>query len=205
MFHIKTKCYNKNGKVFAANNGLYEDFEDIVNNSLIVEEFERMWQKMIEDNKLQRNKYLTKMWEMRHRFIPVFYKNDFFPFIQTTSRSESLNSRMKANVGPTYSIMSFLKEYDRIIETINRAEKLEDTYSNQKRPKEFIFGYRIEQQAAELYNRNIFRKFQIQLKATARLSYKEIEEGKMFEVWEKSNQIHNVHKVRTYTVSTGLT
>ncbi|XP_066316567.1 uncharacterized protein [Miscanthus floridulus] len=108
LFHIKTKCYNKNGKVFAANNGLYEDFEDIVNNSLTVEEFERMWQKMIEDNKLQRNKYLTKMWEMRH------------------------------------SIMSFLKEYDCIIETINRAEKLEDTYNNQKRPKEFIFGYRIE-------------------------------------------------------------
>ena len=52
LFHIKTKCYNKNGKVFAANNGLYEDFEDIVNNSLKVEEFERMWQKMIEDNKL---------------------------------------------------------------------------------------------------------------------------------------------------------
>jgi len=42
---------------------------------------------------------------------------------------------MKANVGPTYSIMSFLKEYDRIIKTINRAEKLEDTDSNQKKAK----------------------------------------------------------------------
>jgi transposase-like protein len=161
LFHIKTKCYNKNGKVFATNKGLYEDFENIVNNCLTVEEFERMWVKMIEDKKLQNNKYLTKMWEMRHRFIPVYYKNDFFPFIQTTSRSESLNSRMKDNVGPTYNIMSFLKEYDRVIETINTAEKLEDTYSNQKRPKEFIFGYTIEQQAIELYNINIFRKFQI--------------------------------------------
>jgi hypothetical protein len=74
-----------------------------------VDEFERMWVKMIEGKKLQNNKYLTKMWEMRHRFIPVYYKNNFFPFIQTTSRSESLNSRMKDNVGPTYSIMSFLK------------------------------------------------------------------------------------------------
>ena len=42
LFHIKTKCYNKNVKVFAANEGLYEDFEDIMNNSLTVEEFERL-------------------------------------------------------------------------------------------------------------------------------------------------------------------
>ena len=40
LFHIKTKCYNKNVKVFAANEGLYEDFEDTMNNSLTVEEFE---------------------------------------------------------------------------------------------------------------------------------------------------------------------
>lgn len=32
LFHIKTKCYNKNGKVFASNTGLYEEFEDVVNN-----------------------------------------------------------------------------------------------------------------------------------------------------------------------------
>lgn len=160
---------------------------------------------MIEDYNLHTNNYLTKMWETRGRFIPVYYKTDFFPFIQTTSRSESLNSRMKSNVGPTYSIISFLKEYDRIIETINRAERLEHTYSNQKRPKEFIFSYTIEQQAAELYNRNIFKKIQIQLKATARLNYREVEQGKEFQVWQKRNQIHQIHRIRTYNVTADLT
>ncbi|XP_066373795.1 uncharacterized protein [Miscanthus floridulus] len=141
------KRNNENVKVFAANDGLYEDFEDIVNNSLTVEEFERLWKRMIEERNLQGNHYFSKMWEMRKRFIPVYYKNDFFPFVQTTSRSEATNVRFKDNVGPTYSIISFLKEYNRIVDTINRAERLEDSYSKQKRPKEFIFGYRIEQQA----------------------------------------------------------
>jgi len=113
---------------------------------------------MIEERNLQGNNYFSKMWEMRKRFIPVYYKNDFFPFIRITSRSESVNARLKDNIGPTYSIISFLKEYNRIIDTINRVEKLEDTYSYQKRLKEFIFGYRIEQQAAQLYNRNILKK-----------------------------------------------
>ena len=161
LFHIKTKCYNKNIKVFAANEGLYEEFEDVVNNCLTEEEFERLWKRMIEERNLQGNHYFNRMWEMRKRFIPLYYKNDFFPFIQTTSRSEATNARFKDNVGPTYSILSFLKEYNRIVDSINQTERLEDNYSNQKRSKEFIFGYRLEQQAQQLYNRNIFKKFQL--------------------------------------------
>ena len=72
------------------------------------------------------------MWETRERFTVVYYKHDFFPFIQTTSRSEATNARFKDNVGPTYSIISFLGEYQRIIDTIDKAENLEDHYSNQK-------------------------------------------------------------------------
>ena len=84
----------------------------------------------------------------KEKVYPGLLKNDFFPFIQTTSRSEATNARFKDNVGPTYCIISFLKEYNQIVDTINRVERLEDSYSKQKRPKEFIFGYRIEQQAA---------------------------------------------------------
>ena len=147
---------------------------------------------MIEERELQNNKYFTKMWETRKRFIPVYYKHDFFPFIQTTSRSEATKARFKDNVGPTYSIISFLGEYQRIIDTIDRAENLEDHYSNQKKPKELLFGYTFEKQAQELYNRNIYKKFQVQLSATSTMAYKEIQEGKVFEVWQRSNQVHTL-------------
>jgi len=46
---------------------------------------------------------------------------------------------MKDNVGPTYSMMGFIREYDRVIETINKNERLEESYSNQKTPKENSF------------------------------------------------------------------
>jgi hypothetical protein len=54
---------------------------------------------MIKERGLENNKYLTKMWETRKIFVPVYYKNDFFPFIQSTSRSEATNARFKENVG----------------------------------------------------------------------------------------------------------
>ena len=62
---------------------------------------------MIEERNLQGNNYFSKIWEMRKKFIPVYYKN------------EATNARFKDNVGPTYSIISFLKEYNQIVDTIN--------------------------------------------------------------------------------------
>ena len=119
---------------------------------------------MIAEYKLEKNKYFNKMWETRKRFIPVYFKNDFFPFIQSTGRSEGTNARFKDNVGPTYSIVSFLREYQRIVDTIKNKEEIEDNFNKQKMPKEIQYGYTIEQQAVELYNMNIYiSNFQISL------------------------------------------
>ena len=205
FFHIKSKCYNKNLKCFAFNKGLPEMFEDIVNYSVTEEEFETLWQKITYDFKLENNKYFTKMWNMRKRFIPVYFKNEFFPFIQSTGRSEGTNARFKDNVGPTYNIVSFLQEYQIIVDGIRNKEEIEDNQTKQKQPKELYYGYTIEQQAMELYNRNIFLKFMNQLKLAEKYKYKEIEEGKYFEVWYKSNQIQKRERIRRYIVLTDLT
>ncbi|KAF8690257.1 hypothetical protein HU200_041326 [Digitaria exilis] len=205
FFHIKRKCYNKNLKVFAANEGLPETFEDIVNFSVTEEEFETRWLKMITDYKLENNKYFTKMWEMRNIFIPVYFKHDFFPFIQSTARSEGTNARFKDNVGPTYSVVSFLRQYQRIIDTIQNKEQIEDNQSKEKTPKELQYGYTIEKQAIELYNRIIYSRFANQLKQTENYKYKEIEEGRTFEVWYKSNKIRKRGVIRKYIVQIDLT
>jgi len=89
----------------------------------------------------------------------VYFKECFYPFLQSTGRSEQTNARLKDNVGPTYNILSFMKEYHRIVDTISIMENTEDNVSKQKRPKELQTGYKIELQEAELYNINIFLKF----------------------------------------------
>ena len=48
------------------------------------------------------------------------------------------------------------------------------------------------------------KKFHLQLKATSRLNYRETKDGKTFEVWQKSNQIQEVHRFRKYIVNTNL-
>lgn len=145
------------------------------------------------------------MWAKRKRFIPVYYKNDFFPFIQSTGRSEGTNARFKDNVGPTYSLVSFMREYQRIIDVIRNKDEINDNQSSQKVPKQLHYGYTIEQQEIENYNRNIYLKFMHQLRQTESYKYMEIEKGKVFKGWYKSNQIKERKWIRKYIVLTDLT
>lgn len=81
-------------------------------------------------------------------------------------------------------------------------EETEDTQSKEKIPNELLYGYNIERQAMDIYNRRIFKKFQFQLHVTKRLKYKEIEPQKCFEVWHKTNQIFKPYRLRKYIVLT---
>ncbi|CAN6339019.1 unnamed protein product [Urochloa humidicola] len=145
------------------------------------------------------------MWENRAKFIPVYFKDNFFPFLQSTGRSEGTNGRLKENVGSTYSITSFLKEFQRIIDATNIKEEFADRQSKEKRSKDLKLGYNVKKQAMELYNRNIFKRFQFELLKTERMKYREIEKGKRYEVWPKTNQIYKPHRIRKYIVLTDLT
>jgi hypothetical protein len=103
-----------------------EEFEDILNYSLTKEEFELLWREMIKEHDLQDNKYFSKMWENRANFIPVWFKHNLYPFLQSIGRSEGTNARLKENVGPTYNIMSFLREFQRMIDATNIKEDVAD-------------------------------------------------------------------------------
>jgi hypothetical protein len=48
LYHVKSKVEDKLFRCFQANEGLYEEFQDIIDNSLTVEEFEMLWKQMID-------------------------------------------------------------------------------------------------------------------------------------------------------------
>jgi hypothetical protein len=168
FFHIVKKAGEKCSRCFALNPTLPADFKDILSNSLTEREFETLWQQMIHTYGLEHIKYFKAMWDYRQRFVPVYFKKDFFPFIHSTARSEGTNSVFKDNVGSTYSVISFLGEYARISQDILEKEKEQDSITRNTTPTYFVKS-ELEVQAARMYNRQIFYMFQTQIKFTAKL------------------------------------
>lgn len=194
FFHIIKKAWNSSGNLFKKEENLYDEYDDIINNSVTEEEFEYLWKDMIERYGLQHIHFLTHMWSIRKRFIPVYFKTNLCPFIQSTALSEGTNSRFKQDVGPQYSITSFLTKYAIVMDTIPNLEQQDDHESRTKRPTRLWSHYYIELQAVKLYNAKIFKKFQVQLKKTTRLQLNEIDKFKTYEVFIALNQTIEVYR-----------
>uniref|UniRef100_A0ACD5VH04 Uncharacterized protein n=1 Tax=Avena sativa TaxID=4498 RepID=A0ACD5VH04_AVESA len=203
FFHIRKKAEEKCGRSFATKIDLHADFSDILRNSLTVQEFEILWPQMIRRYDVGHLKYLKAMWDNRHRFVPVYFKKDFFPFIHSTARSEGTNSVFKDNVGSTYSVISFLSEYQRICEAIQEKEKEQDSITRTTIPS-YHFHSEIEIQAGSIYNRQIFCKFQSQLKFTTKLHVDEVVKNERYEVYKTRMLAEKEFRPRRFIVLVNL-
>jgi hypothetical protein len=98
VFHIVSKAEMFLGTSLSKNEDFACDFYDIIYNSLTIEEFETLWNDMLDKHNVHHLKFLKVMYENRERFVPVYFKQNFFPFICSTSRSEGTNAIFKDNV-----------------------------------------------------------------------------------------------------------
>ncbi|XP_020164923.1 protein FAR1-RELATED SEQUENCE 5-like [Aegilops tauschii subsp. strangulata] len=110
-WHIIKKAEETLGPFFADRPELHKAFELCVDHSLTVEEFERSWTAMIETYQVQDNETLTSLWEKRMYWVPAYFVQCFFPFLQTTQRSEGFNAVLKRYVSPGNSLLQFAKQY----------------------------------------------------------------------------------------------
>ncbi|CAM0876844.1 unnamed protein product [Alopecurus aequalis] len=202
LFHVKKKINDKGGTVFQANEGLYEELQDTIDNSLTVHEFETLWQAMIAKHNVGHVKIFEDLWKTRERWVPDYFKNKFFPFIQTTARSEGTNALFKRGVGAQFSFTSFLREYQRIIDTIHAKEdECDHNALHKKVPrKTFLTEYYIESQAHDLYNLSIFRKFQHVLKDVTRLNISVDGEKGKYWLFQAPNYAFKEYRTRRYLV-----
>ncbi|XP_047065577.1 protein FAR1-RELATED SEQUENCE 5-like [Lolium rigidum] len=92
----------------------------------------------------------SNMWENRKKFVPVYFKHNFLPFIHSTARSEGTNAIFKDNVGSTYSVISFLGEYQKISENIEELEREHDSVTRITEPDYWVRS-EIELQAGRMY------------------------------------------------------
>jgi hypothetical protein len=73
------------------------------------EEFEQIWANMVEMHGVADNTHFFDLYDLREYFVPAYFRHPFFPFLQTTSRSEGFNVVLKQYVHPHDSLVRFFK------------------------------------------------------------------------------------------------
>ncbi|RRT37087.1 hypothetical protein B296_00035857 [Ensete ventricosum] len=135
------------------------DLKECINHSETVEEFDTRWELILDKYNLWDNPWLQSLYDVRQRWAPAYQKSTFFPELSASQRSESLNKFFKRNFNSKTSLLVFIARFDQEMASQNEKEAQADFAAAYAKPL-LRTPSPIEKQAAEVYTKEIFDKFQ---------------------------------------------
>ncbi|KAL7202919.1 hypothetical protein ACSBR1_034388 [Camellia fascicularis] len=146
---------------------VYPNFQvelyNCINLTETIEEFESSWDSILNKYDLRRNDWLQSLYNARAQWVPVFFRDTFFAAI---SPSQGLQcSFFDGYVNQQTTLPMFFRQYERALE--NSFEKeIEADFDTICTAPVLRTPSPMEKQAANLYTRKIFAKFQDELVET---------------------------------------
>ncbi|OVA11257.1 zinc finger protein [Macleaya cordata] len=122
------------------------------------EEFESDWEALTVKYNLKENRWLSRLYNQRHHWVPLYLQDTFFAGLTTTQRSESVNSYFYGFLHQGTPFSEFVPQYERAVKRHHDEEADEDFLTvftravlRSKNP--------MEEQASRIYTRNVFTVF----------------------------------------------
>ncbi|KAL0711582.1 hypothetical protein Bca4012_018560 [Brassica carinata] len=131
-----------------------------INFTETIEEFESSWSSIVEKYDLGRHEWLSSIYNARAQWVPVYFRDSFFAAVFPTQ-----GSFFDGYVNQQTTLPMFFRLYERAMESWFEME-IEADLDTVNTPPILKTPSPMESQAANLYTRRIFEKFQAELVET---------------------------------------
>ncbi|XP_058103097.1 protein FAR1-RELATED SEQUENCE 5-like isoform X2 [Magnolia sinica] len=161
-WHVIREVLEKVSPVFHAHRNFEPELNKCINLTETIDEFELSWGSLLNRYNLGENEWLQSLYDVRRQWVPVYLRDTFFAQVSTTHQNENINSFFDGYVNAQTTLQEFLRQYEKALESCYQKEVEADMETIHTKP--FLkTASPIERQAAGLYTRKIFMKFQEEL------------------------------------------
>ncbi|KAG5612502.1 hypothetical protein H5410_023783, partial [Solanum commersonii] len=151
IWHIEKKIPEYLSHVFHEFDDFTSEFSKCLHCTTTPEEFETAWIDI-----------MKMIYAIREKWIPAYVQTTFYAGMSTTQRSESMNKYFKDYLNSSTPMSVFVTQYDKVIDA--RYDKVREKDYKTKHSKAILKTlYPMEDEAAKIYTRKIFHKFQEEL------------------------------------------
>ncbi|XP_059636320.1 protein FAR1-RELATED SEQUENCE 5-like isoform X2 [Cornus florida] len=164
-WNIFREAQEKLSHVYHSYPAFEAEFQRCINVTETIEEFESCWESMLERYNLGGSEWLQLMYNARQQWVPVYLRDTFFGEMSITQSSDSINSFFDGYINASTNIHVLVKQYEKAIATRYEKEVKAD-YDTLNTAPILKTPSPMEKQAASLYTRMIFKKFQDELVET---------------------------------------
>ncbi|XP_039143920.1 protein FAR1-RELATED SEQUENCE 5-like [Dioscorea cayenensis subsp. rotundata] len=142
--------------------GFMRDYTNWLHLSESIEAFEDRWGELKATYNIDDKHWLSRMYEIRSKWVSLYWQDTFTAGMTTTQRSESINSFFDGFVNAQTPLDEFVMQYDKALLARRNVEESED-FKTLNSIANFYTGHPIERHVGEVYTRAVFDTFQAEL------------------------------------------
>ncbi|KAL3620277.1 hypothetical protein CASFOL_035189 [Castilleja foliolosa] len=161
-WHILREGQDIIARVCSTHHNFEIELYNCINMTKTVEEFESFWESIVEKYDLKRNNWLQSIYDVRHQWAPAYFRDSFFATFPNPGFGGSF---FDGYMNQQTTLPMFFRQYERALESSfeNEVDADFDTLCTNpvlRTPSP------MEKQAANLYTKRVFSKFQDELVKT---------------------------------------
>ncbi|XP_050235418.1 protein FAR1-RELATED SEQUENCE 5-like isoform X4 [Mercurialis annua] len=165
IWNIFKEAQERLSEVYQSHPSFDMDFQKCINMTDTVDEFESCWESLIQKYDLRDSEWFQSMYDARQQWVPVYLRDTFFGDMSMLQGSDSIHSYFDGYINASTNIQGLIKQYEKAIATHFEKEVKAD-YDTMNTPPLLKTPSPMEKQAANLYTRKIFMRFQEELVET---------------------------------------
>lgn len=191
---IFRETQEKLAQIYQSHPTFETEFQKCINEPETIDEFESSWQSLLERYYVMDNEWLQSMYNARQQWVPVYMRDTFFGEFSITDRSGG-HSFFDGYVNASTTIQMLIKQYEKALASWHEKEFKADYDTTNCTP--FLkTPSPMEKQAANLYTRRVFMKFQEELVETLANSATKIDDAGAVTTYHVA-KFGEDHKART--------
>ncbi|KAL4313205.1 hypothetical protein GQ457_01G008270 [Hibiscus cannabinus] len=165
-WNVFREAQEKLSDVYHSHPTFEAEFQRCINLTETVDEFESCWEFLLLQYGLGDNEWLQSMYNTRKHWVPVYLRDTFFGEMSTiTQGSDGMNSYFDGYINASTNAQGLIKQYEKAVASRYEKEVKAD-YDTFNASPTLKTPSPMEKQAANLYTKKIFMKFQEELVET---------------------------------------
>ncbi|KAL2971096.1 hypothetical protein AAZX31_15G174700 [Glycine max] len=188
LWHIKKKFPEKLAHVYHKRSTFKRELKRCIRESPCIAIFEEEWKRLMKEYNLEGNEWLQGLYRIKESWIPIFNRSTFFAGMNTTQRSEGINAFFDSFVHSRTRLQEFVVNFEKAVDCRLEAKERED-YKSRHKSRILSTGSKVEHHAEFFYTRNVFGKFQDELRKVNEFTKKKIRRDGPSHVYQVSNTL----------------
>ncbi|KAH6795250.1 hypothetical protein C2S52_005727 [Perilla frutescens var. hirtella] len=163
FFDYETDSINRLNKISPVTfRDHYRSIKTVIENSVLVDEFEQSWKEVIECANLEQNNWIALLYTLRHQWVPIYFSHIFWAGMSSSQRAESSHSFLKKYISNKNSLMDFITRFNRALRHQRHNELAADHIDMNEHPK-IKTNWLMQTQMVKVYTKKKWMEFQSEM------------------------------------------